>query len=329
MTFAQDFIRGSFAEKKIADLGVGEVSSLVVDAANIAQEAKPTTFDPNLRFGLLKNNGLVQAREFLAPEASTKLDANTAYTFRYYPTKESILDVKGTDAIKRGLGGEFPYVDSKSELKAAQVENVGVSIVIEKELAAQDPSYRTRAYEKLVNIVEQATLMQAISAIESVATAKTWKPSDGFLDDMLADWIADAGDTAGLDPNRLFFGRRAWLVRRGTLGGNNNAQNFMAPRTIDALGDELNVRGFIPEARTANGATFPGVSANKIYAFIGDTNLSAGDVSNVKMFTGRGGLKMTAWNHPQGELEVLTVSRWQGISVTSPLGAIAITVSKS
>ena len=325
----QDFIKAAFKARDVADLSVGEITSQVIDAANIAQEAKPTTFDPNLRFGLLKNNGLVQAREFLAPEAATKLDANTAYTFRYYPTKESILDVKGSAQIKRGLGGEFPYVDSKSELKAAQVENVGVSIVIEKELAKQDPSYRTRAYEKLVNIIEQATLMDAISAIESVAVAKTWKPADGFLDDMLAEWITDAGDAAGFDPNRLFFGRRAWLIRRGSIGTANNAQNFMAPRTIADLGGELGVQGFIPEARTANGGTFPGVSANKIYAFIGDTNVSSGDVSNVKMFTGRGGLKMTSWNHPQGELEVLTISRWQGISVTSPLGALAVTVSKS
>lgn len=318
-----------FEKKDPTKLEAGLITTAPIDVANIAQEAKPTQFAPELRMGLVQNNGLVAAREFLAPEARIRLDANTAYNYRYYPTKESILAIKDGNAIKRGLGGEFPYVNSESELRAASVENVGVSIVIERELARQEPSYRTRAFEKLVNIVEQATLMDAINAIESVAVAKTWKPADGFFDDLMAEWMEDAGDAAGFAPNRLFAGRRAWLTRRGSLGTANNANNFMAPRTIQGLADELGVVGFIPEARTASGATFPGVASNKVYAFIGDSGISETDVTNVKMFSGKGGLKMTQWNHPQGELEILTVSRWQSIAVTSPVGVVAVTVSKS
>lgn len=325
----QDFINSLYAAKAPTSLDVGEIAAIPqgFDFLNIAQEAKPTEFDPNLRVGLIQNNGVVAAREFLAPEAATRLDANKTYNYRFFPTKESIVSAQGTADIKRGLGGEFPYVNSDSDLKVASVENVGVSIVIERELARQEPSYRTRAFEKLVNIVEMATLMEAINALESIATAETWNPADGFLDDKLAEWIADEGDKAGFDPNRLMFGRRAWLTRRSSIGSANNAQNFNAPRTIGALADELGVFGFIPEARTASGASFPNVAANKIYAFIGDTGISGSDVSNLKMFSGKGGLKMTQWNHPQGELEILTVSRWQGISVTSPIGALAVTVS--
>lgn len=325
---AQDFINSHFASD-VASVDVGEIVASH-DFANIAQAPAETNFLPNFSQNVLKNNGIVELRERIAPTANLSLDVNATYQYKFYPTKESILAVKNPADFKRGFGGEFPYVSSNYNLQAAKLDNVGVSIVIEKELARKDPSYRANAQQKLVNVLETATLQEAINALESVATASDFDVSTAtdFIDDAIAAKLADAGDAAGLTPNTLLFGSRAWLLRRGTIGAGNNAQNFMAPRDIAGLGAELSVDAYIPTARDADGSTFPTMLNDKVLGFIG-SGAGADVISNVKMFTGRGGLKFTSFNHPQGELEILTASRWQGIEVVSAVGAFAITVSKS
>lgn len=327
----QDVINSTFGTGT-GDAGALECGAIVGahDFANIAQAPAEQNYVPNFSQNILRNNGLVELRERIAPTARLTLDVNATYQYKFYPTKESILAVKNPEDFKRGFGGEFPYVGNNYNLQAAKLDNVGVSIVIEKELARKDPTYRANAQQKLVDILETATLTEAVNALESVAVASEFDVSTAtdFVDDVLAEKLADAGDASGITPNTVLFGSRAWLLRRGTIGAGNNAQNFMAPRDIAGLGAELGVDAYIPTARTADGSTFPTLLGDKVFGFIG-SGAGADVISNIKMFTGRGGLKFTSFNHPQGELEILTASRWQGIEVVSTVGAFVVSVSKS
>jgi len=322
---AQDFINSRFSRGvDIGSLDAGTVFA-TRDFANIAQAPAETQFLPNFSQNLLRNNGIVELRERIAPTANLSLDVNATYQYKFYPTKESILAVRNPDDFKRGFGGEFPYVNSEYNLQAAKLDNVGVSIVIEKELARKDPTYRANAQQKLVNILETATLQEAIDALSSVATATEFNyAGDGIIDFEVAKKMKAAGDAAGINPNTILFGEQSWLDRMITIGADNKAQNFfLGQLTVEQFGARLNATATIPTARDADGSTFPTVLGSKIFGFIG-SGAGADVISNIKMFTGRGGLKFTSFNHPQGELEILTASRWQGIEVVSAVGAFVI-----
>ncbi len=325
-TEINDFINGVFGIGA-KDPSKAEVGEVVLQNAAIDAEAQ--VWLPQLQEGLVRNDGIVEAREFLAPSANISMNGNSTYHYRFFPTKESIPEAKDSHDYARGWNGEFAYTDSKNEVRTATLENVGLSMVLEREMEKNDPTYYSRNFQKLVNIIESATLLTAINALESIAEAKTWNPFEGDLDAKLNEWMIDAGDSAGKDLNRVMFGRRAWATRLAYLNSANDAGNFLQPRTPVELGAMLGTDMYIPTARMSSGTVFPNVAANKIYGFIGQAGAGNEDVSNLKMFTGAGGLKMNRWAHPQGELEIITVSRWQKIQVVYPNGAFAVSVSNS
>lgn len=297
--------------------------------SNVSTTAQAVEWMPEAVIGLVKQNGLVEARKFIAPDWRS-VYSNTEASYPYFERKESFKTAE-YDSIKRGLGGEFKYASQFGTRKSVVLENIGLSVALEKSLAQTDPDYKARNAQMLVDIIESATLLEALKHLDAIADASTdWSVSgDVSPDALLTKTLREAGDKAGKRPNRLLFGGKAWDLRNEWLDKQVTAGGFIRSRTEAELSSYLRTDVYIPDARTANAGAFPEIAEDKVYGFLGYEGTPQGDVSNVKTIIGKdGGLKVTEFDHPQGELLLVTVSRWQAVVTTASEGAFAITCSE-
>lgn len=305
----------------------GEIS-ITSDFANVAQNATPTAFSPELAAGITQNSGVQEVSDFIAPAAPKTLDAYMAYNYRYYPTANAIPTAQDAKKYERGLGGEFQFVGSKSELKSATMKNFGISMLLEKRLGDTDPTYRQRMFAYLASLLATVELSLKIDALDAIATPSTWKPADGDLNLVLEQKLVDAGDAVGMDFNRVLFGKKAWSIYHSALGEGNNAMNFAYfAEDTTRMGNRLDVDVMQPAARMRNSAgTFPRFANSSIYGFLARGHGENG-LSNLLTFTDGRGVEMNTFDHPQKQLEIITVSKWFDVAVVVPNGAFKIEVS--
>lgn len=297
-----------------------------VTFANVSTTAQATEWMPEAVIGLVKQNGLVECRKFIAPEWRS-VYSNTEASYPYFEREESFKSAN-YDEIKRALGGEFPYLSQHGTRKSVVLENIGLSVALEKSLALTDNAYKERNAQMLVNALESATLVEAFGILEDAAgEPQEWRLSgDKNPDAFVKTLIRESGAKAGARPNRFFYGEAAWDMRDEWLDKQNTAGGFGGARDEASLSTRLKGDVYVPDARIKSGANlFPTIGSDKIFGFIGFNGTVSGDVSNVKTIIGKnGGLKVTEWDHPQGELLIITVSRWQAVVKTSDLGAFAV-----
>lgn len=327
-----DVIPSAKVDAAFNDLKKAGEISITADFANIAQNATPKAFVPELNAGLTQNNGVQEVSDFIAPAAPKTLDAYMAYNYRYYPTANAIPTAQDAKKYERGLGGEFQFVGAKSELKSATMKNFGLSMLLEKRLGDTDPTYRNRMFAYLASLLSTVELSLKIDALDAITTpaTTTWKPADGDLNLVLEDKLTQAGDEVGIDFNRILFGKKAWSIYHSNLGAGNNAMNF-AYFMEDAkkMGNRLDVDVLQPAARMRNSAgAFPRFAAANIYGFLARGSGENG-LSNLLTFNDGRGVEMNTFDHPQKQLEIITVSKWFDVAVTVPNGAFKIQVSAS
>lgn len=310
---------------QVADPRDASAGSIVL--ANVANSAKATRWISDYNVGLVQNNGLVQAREHLAPTAQI-VAVNETFSYRYFDRAESFKNVD-YDKLVRGTGGEHPYFNAKSTLQSGSLESVGISVVIEKAFNESDPSYEARMVQSAINILETATLQRAYEHFTAIAAATTWsKTGEVDPDTALFNAMDTASSAAGVRPNRVLYGDMAWTAREIWLRSKQTAAGFNAPRDEAGLSSQIRADVMIPDGRIANGSgMFPAFAADKILGGVAFAGTPEGDVSNVKLFVGKDGLQINEWDHPQGHLKIITVSRWQCLKTTSALGAFAISVT--
>ena len=294
--------------------------------ANVAVGATPQLWQPDYNVGLVKEQtGIVKAREFIAPvQQLPNLVPGAEFAYTFHNRAESFKDVD-YDKLKRANGGEFPYFNSKAEKRVGMLENIGISIVVEKHMAKTNPSFEATLVQRAKDIIERATLRKAYDSLLAVADVMEWDKKSN-PDSVLKQAMLAAGNEAGVRPNRILYGDQIWIERDAWLDAQTTAGGFNAPRTEAALSSILRADVLVPDARMENGSgLFPAFAADKILGTISVTGME--DVSNVKTFTDNEGLKIVEWDHPQGELKVITVSRWQAVQTTSDLGAFAISLA--
>lgn len=312
------------------DLKVAGEISFTADFANVAQNATPTAFDPALSAGITQNQGVQEVSDFIAPTAPKTLDAYMAYNYRYFPTANAIPAAQDAKKFERGVGGEFNFVNTKSELKSATMKNYGVSMLLEKRLADADPTYRQRNFAYLASLLATVELSLKIDALDAIATPTTWTPASGDLNLTLETALTNASDAVGLDFNKLLIGQRAWSIYHSALGASNNAANFAYfVETPQKMGERLNVDVMQPAARLRSSTgTFPRFAASNVYGFLNRGHGENG-LSNLLTFTDGRGVEMNSFDHPQKQLEIITVSKWFDVSVVVPSGVFKIAVSAS
>ncbi|MCD8208218.1 MAG: hypothetical protein LUD72_09810 [Bacteroidales bacterium] len=297
-------------------------------ANDVAVSAPAVTWLGDATIGLVENNGLVEARKFIAPDWKS-FYSNTEASYPFFERKENFHKM-GYDQLKRAVGGVFKEIATVRGRKAVELENIGLTIALEKNQANNDPGYKARNAQTLVNVIETATLIQALNILDGTVGENIvqWDPTgDSNPDALLRERMRVAGDAAGDDVTNVWYGRRAWLLRREWFDAHYTAGAFMAARTVGDLGDDINATVKIPYARANDGTSlkFPNIGRNSIYGFFAMSG--SADISNVKTIIGKDGdLKVTEWEHPQGEMLMLTVSRWQAVVATSDLGAFRIDV---
>lgn len=312
-----------FKKMKPGDIG------FYTDFANVSTSATPTKWIPELNFGVKTNRGVREVSDFIAPKAPKTLTPYTAYNYRFFPTGNAILPAQDEKNFERGVGGEFNFVSTSNELKAASMRNLGVSMLLERRMGDSDPEYKARNFAYLENLLETVVLSMKINALDAIADEHEWKPSDGDLNGFIEELLQAGGDEIGLDLNRLLFGQKAWSIYHSALGADNNAANFAYfAESPKMFGDRNNVQVMQPAARLLSSAgTYPRFAASAIYGFV-QRGMTDDGLSNLMEFSDGRGMERNQFDHPQKQLEIITVSTWTDVAVVVPDGAFKVEVSK-
>lgn len=303
----------------------------LANSAMVAEtSATPVELDGAI--GLVKDSEALGIREFIAPAIAVGMSASHTYQYRYFDREFSFPKAKKMSDIVRGFGGEFAYEGSTDGLRAGALLNIGLSIALEKHRIEADPAYRTRNAVRLNNIIQTALTLDAAEKFEAGAESKsntiTVSTETGDILTKLRGWLLDAAAKSGMMPNRMIVGARAWQRIKGYAAGKNVAGAFAFPKTVAELGTELGVDAMEVRAYYNNGgASLAEFFSDKILFFYGESGLNEFDLSSMKSFVGTTVPKFTTWEHPQGEIEVLTYSYWGNTAMTCERGTMIVTVN--
>lgn len=322
-------IFGNLKEFNANDIRVGRIC-----LANTALMAEHSDTPVELAgaIGLVKDNPTVEVREFLAPAVAVGLNASHTYHYRYFDKDFSFPKAQTASDLVRGFGGEFQYVGSQDGLRAASLYNIGLSIALEKHRVEADPAYRTRNAIRLQNIIQTALTLDAVAkfdaGVEDKTKSITVSTETGDILNILRGYLLDAGAKSGVMPNRMLVGARAWQRIKGYASNKNTAGAFAFPKTVEELGVELGVVAKEVKAYyNAGASSLTELLGDKILVFYGESGLNEFDLSSMKSFVGTTVPSFRTWEHPQGELEVLTTSYWGNVEMTCDRGTLEITIN--
>ena len=167
-------------------------------------------------------------------------------------------------------------------------------------------------------------------AIDSSGTNKTWGASGTPDKDLLAAIIA-AGDSAGINPNRLLFGSAAWQLRYGSYEAQATAGAFAGlALTPDQVAKKLGLSGGLVsnERYQSAAATKTKVVGSYAVVYFGEDGVGKDDPSSVKRFvTPAGPEGVRVFRKEEDKFIDITVELYSNIVNTSALGTAKLNIS--
>lgn len=312
--------------KDVATLAIGEITDCV-NSPLFAQKAQATEFIRGFKVGALKQDlrGLL---EFIAPAVRVSSLGDRTFSYRVANSAND-LPVNNIGSLARGEGGEFGYVGNEEALATGKLISYGLSTVVENHDVSADAGYVQEQFDRLVNLIDGAKILNAIEQLDTIATpnAKEIALDKNPLQE-IEEWLVEKSNVAGYAPNRLLIGRAFYVKLKNQMLGTNSAYGFSAPRTIEELGEMLGVEILCPKSHYRAGATMPLIAGDVAYAFTAESGVSREDLSNLKTFVGAEMEFYTA-DHPQGKLQILTASEDSVIKTTSSVGASKFTFASA
>ena len=162
------------------------------------------------------------------------------FEFKKANPKDPFIACENDEDI-RALYGEFKRIQSTGEIVQSKTLHKGLSKLIDADERRDDPMAEESAVGVLTKALIRAEILRAITILDTASTnvGKTWTAAGGVDADLdLLDAITAGGDAAGLDPNRLLFGRSAWQNRLKALRALATAGGFagagMGPEALAA-----------------------------------------------------------------------------------------------
>lgn len=235
------------------------------------------------------------------------------------------------DGDVRALFGEYKLVKSIGDVVQSKTVLKGLTTVLERD--TEMPGDRQAKVAWLKRMLLKADLYRAWALLNTAATntAKTWN-SSANPDGDLRDAIDAFGDAVGIDANRILFGSTAWNKRVSCYEA-AAAKGITHPLTFDGLRDYLAVDGVMKSAEryTTSSGKSKIVSANIVYLFQGQANVSTEDPSTLKRFWSpkEGGSEYVTYvdETTNPELVKITVAHASQIVATCSTGVQKLTIS--
>lgn len=316
-------------ERPLVDPGVGNLVSGPVYAANASRFVDAHYNEPLTQYvtGIDDEPGLQELLDFLAPSVPVP----PRFSFKKTTASESFFSE--TDDI-RGIGADFKQVEYSGSESNERTYNKGLCYRLD--LDEEDSGILAR--ERIVRLLRTRILRndarRAAALLISTAsnTAKTWGSSadpDADLD-LLLD---NAGDAAGIEPNRVLFGRSAWRLRRSSYTAQDTAGAFAgAGMTPEALAMMMGLeRILVSRHRYQSTASAKAkLVASYVVAFFGDPVAGKDDPSTLKRFvseTAGGGLLRVYEQQVSAKILEITVEHHSNIVATNTAGCLKYTVS--
>lgn len=260
--------------------------------------------------------------DFLAPAVPVA----RRFEFKSHKPGEALLSE--SDDI-RAIGSGFKRVSYGGTTVNEKTHNKGLSMFIDKDDESMTEEMAVSLLQARILRNEVRRAATAVLNIDAAGTDKTWNASASPDVDVLNSMDA-AGDDSGLEPNRVLYGRGAWLKRAGAIAGSDKAGAFAAaaaggPEGLKAFLGAEDVRQTSLRFQSAAGTKSKIVGAYTV-AFNAQANISKDDPSNVKRFVSNGtGFQVFRMEFPTG-VEI-SVSMYSNIVVTSTAGAKRLNIS--
>ncbi len=294
--------------------------------ANEARFTSATFSQPLTTFstGWKDDSNTLALLNFIAPEVVV----GRRFEFKKATNAEMLLSE--TDDV-RAIGSPFKRVEYTGSTVNEKTLNKGLTIRIDKdEMVDGDEE---RAVMRLKGRLFRNDLRRAVAillAIDSGGTNKTWG-STGTPDKDLLGAIIAAGDSAGINPNRLLFGAAAWQLRYGSLEAQATAGAFAGlALTPDQVAQKLGLSGGrVSNERYQSSATAKTkVVGSYAVVFFGEDGVGKDDPSNVKRFvTPVGPEGMRVYRDEKDKYVDITVEHYSNIVSTSSVGVAKLNIS--
>lgn len=294
--------------------------------ANEARFTSATFSQPLTTFsvGWKDNENILATLNFIAPEVVV----GRRFEFKKATNAEMLLSE--TDDV-RAIGSPFKRVEYTGSTVNEKTLNKGLTIRIDKDDMVDGDE--ERAVMRLKTRLFRNDLRRAVAillAVDSSGTNKTWG-SSGTPDKDLLGAIIAAGDSAGIDPNRLLFGAAAWQLRYGSLEAQATAGAFAGlALTPDQVAQKLGLSGgrVSNERYQSAASTKTKVVGSYAVVFFGEDGVGKDDPSNVKRFvTPVGPEGMRVFRDEKDKYVDITVEHYSNIVSTSSLGVAKLNIS--
>lgn len=267
---------------------------------------------------------LKELLDFMAPEVPV------ARRFEFKTSTNAEQYLSETDDI-RAIGGGFKRVEYKGGNTNEKTLNKGLTVVLDKdEMQAGDEE---RAVSNLMARLYRNETRRAATILLNVdasGTNKTWGSSANPDNDVLSA-IDSAGDSSGMDPNRVLYGRGAWLLRASAAAAQDTAGAIAtlmarAPQDLAAfLGVEQVLQTSLRYQSAA--ATKTKIVGAYVVVFHAQANVGKDDPSCVKRFITPVGSGMRVYRQEYAKYVEISVEHYSNIVATSTVGAKKLNIS--
>jgi hypothetical protein len=263
---------------------------------------------------------------FIAPA----IDVSRRFEFKKADNSEEFLSELDDE---RAIGSSFKRVEYKGSTINSKTLNKGLTRRLDRDdmIEGQEEQEVRRLMARILrNELRRAST--ALLAIDSAGTAKTWGSSANPDDDVLAS-IDLAGDAAGIDPNRVLYGKGAWAKRRSsyaaqTTAGANTGISMTPAQVAEVLAvEEVRVTR---ERYTSSASAKSKIVGAYVVSFFGRNDIGKDDPSCLKRFVSpvQSGGRWGVYREEIGAKFIdITVEHYSQIVATSTVGSKKLTIS--
>jgi len=283
--------------------------------------------------GATDDEGLLELLEAAAPS----IPVGRSFTYRKHEDKEA-FQAALNDSDIREIGGAFQEIRLTGTQADGRTDNKGLSIILDNDQGGDDPAVQQRAVVNLRGRLLRAELLRlqaALDANDTAASSSNWGPTATGADpdaEVLAQ-VDLSGDARGIDPNVALYGGGAWVKRKRSYSGRDNAGAFSGlVATREQVADIVGVEQvLVSKFRYQSAADTKGkMIGDLVWIYYVRPGAMADDPSNVKRFvtiTPSGAFRV--YVEPKLKRTRVTLEHYSRILVTSSLGIRKLPVTFS